>query len=354
MTAFWEGKTTSQDEAPLADWGIVRLEVPVPFDDTGGPANIYALENADGSLSLWDAGIGTPPALARLKKTAAEKGVDLDKVSRIFISHAHVDHYGAAEALAARSGAQVYVHPLDAQKIVVPSDWTAVLYAHADYMRKLGISSQEMDDMKQSFKGAEAFAPPVLEKRVALMEAGQVFSFAKFSGEILHAPGHSAGLVCLWAKEPNFLFSNDHILQKIAPAPFLDLSMGEGDSKFLSLVEYIASASRFADMPFGTLLPGHGAAFVGHKALLNALLDFYAQRGQRLLKLLGPQPMTVRALVGCLFARTETVQIWPMLSGVLAALEVLEKAGHIQRTEKRGQFLFSVPSPARSLFSRLF
>jgi len=350
MTAFWEGKTAPWEEAQLAAWGIVRLEVPVPFSDTGGPANMYALENADGSLSLWDAGIGTPPALAHMRKTAAEKGVALDKVTRIFISHAHVDHYGAAEALAAHTNAKVYVHPADADRVVAPSDWTAVLYAHGDYMYKLGVSPQELEEMKQCFKGAEAFAPPVSRERLVPMEEGQRFEFAKFSGDILHAPGHSAGLVCLWAREPNFLFSNDQVLQKMAPAPFLDLSRGEGEGKFLSLVEYMASAHRLAAMPFGAILPGHGAAFVGHKALLHALLDFYEQRGQRLLKLLKPKPMTVRALVGCLFARTETVLMWPMLSGVLAALEVLENAGQVQRTQKRGQFLFSAHAPSRSTF----
>jgi len=350
MTAFWEGKTTPWNEALLEAFGIVRLEVPVPFEDTGGPANVYAIDNADGSLSLWDAGLGTAPALAHLQKAAAQKGLDLNKVSRIFVSHAHVDHYGAAEALAARSNARVYIHPADVDKILAPSDWTAVLYAHGDYMHKLGVSPEELEKMKQSFKGAEVFAPPVSRGRLEFLEEGQRFEFAKFSGEILHAPGHSAGLVCLWAKEPNFLFSNDHILEKKAPAPFLDLSRGEGEGKFLSLVEYMASASRFAAMPFGAILPGHGAAFMGHQALLHALLDFYEQRGQRLLKLLQPKPMTVRALVGCLFARTETLFIWPMLSGVLAALEVLETAGQIRRTQKRGQFLFSAHAPSRSLF----
>jgi glyoxylase-like metal-dependent hydrolase (beta-lactamase superfamily II) len=345
MTAFWEGKTTPWDEAQLAALGIVRLEVPVPFEDTGGPANVYAIENADGSLSLWDAGFGTPKALSHLRKTAAEKGVDFDRVSRIFVSHAHVDHYGAAEALAAHSNAQVLVHPDDFDKIVAPSDWTAILYTHGDYMHKLGIGAQELDEMKQSFKGAEAFAPPVSRGRVAHMEEGQTFAFARFSGEVLHAPGHSAGLVCLWAKEPNLLFSNDQILEHMAPAPFLDLSRGEGEGKFRSLVEYMASARRLADMPFGALLPGHGAAFVGHRALLHALLAFYEQRGQKLRSLLQQKPMGVRALMGHLFARIEAIRIWPMLSGVLAALEVLEEDGQIWRTEEGGQFVFSVCPP---------
>ncbi|MCL2627020.1 MAG: MBL fold metallo-hydrolase [Cystobacterineae bacterium] len=340
MTAFWEGKTSPWDESQLQNFGIRRLEVPVPFADTGGPANVYAIENGDGSLSLWDCGFGTPPALAHLRKTATERGVDLERVSRIFISHAHVDHYGAAEAIAARSKAQVYVHPMDADKVVAPSDWTAVLYEHGDYMRRLGISAPEIEDMKRGFAGAEVFAPPVAKERLALMEEGQSFAFAKFSAEILHAPGHSAGLVCLWAKQPNLLFSNDQVLERVAPAPFLDLSMGEGKTKFLSLVEYIASARRFADMPFDIMLPGHGAAFVGHRALLTSLLEFYEQRGKKLAHLLSRRPMTVRELVGRLFSHIDTVRIWPMLSGVLAALEVLEKAGQIERLEEEGRFLF--------------
>ncbi|MCL2178673.1 MAG: MBL fold metallo-hydrolase [Proteobacteria bacterium] len=345
MTAFWEGKTSAWDEAQLQAFGIIRLEVPVPFADTGGPANIYAIENGDGSLSLWDCGFGTLPALAHLRKTAATRGVALEKVSRIFISHAHVDHYGAAEAIAAHSNARIYIHPLDADKVVVPSDWTAILYAHGDYMRRLGVSEVEMEEMKRGFRGAEAFAPPVAKERLTLVEEGEAFSFAKFSAEILHAPGHSAGLICLWAREPNLLFSNDQVLERVAPAPFLDLSMGEGEGKFLSLVEYIASAKRFAAMPFEAILPGHGAAFVGHRALLEALLVFYEQRGKKLLQLLSRQPLTVREVVGCLFANIDTLRIWPMLSGVLAAIEVLEKAGQVKRREEGGRFIFEATVP---------
>jgi hypothetical protein len=127
----------------------------------------------------------------------------------------------------------------------------------------------------------------------------------------------------------------------MAPAPFLDLSRGEGESKFLALVEYMASAERFARMPFGAMLPGHGAAFLGHEALLKALLAFYAQRGQKLLSLLEAKPMTVRELMGHLFIRIDAARMWPMLSGVLAALEVLEVRGDIQRAEEGGKFLFS-------------
>ena len=41
--------------------------------------------------------------------------------------------------------------------------------------------------------------------------------------EVLHLPGHTPGLVCLWDAEHRLLFADDHLLARISPNPFLEL-----------------------------------------------------------------------------------------------------------------------------------
>jgi hypothetical protein len=47
-------------EADLAELGIHRISVPIPFLEAGGPVNAYAIEDREGGLCLFDAGLGSP------------------------------------------------------------------------------------------------------------------------------------------------------------------------------------------------------------------------------------------------------------------------------------------------------
>ncbi len=53
-------------ESLLAELGVARLPIPVPFAEAGGPANIYVIEEEGGGLALFDAGIGTSEGAAAI------------------------------------------------------------------------------------------------------------------------------------------------------------------------------------------------------------------------------------------------------------------------------------------------
>src|SRR5512138_1213240 len=106
-------------EADLADLGVFRIPVPVPFAAAGGPVNAYLVEEAGGGFLLWDAGLGSPEAEAALAEGFRRLGRRFDEVTRIVVSHGHVDHFGAARFVQERHGGTlpVYVHPADIPKI---------------------------------------------------------------------------------------------------------------------------------------------------------------------------------------------------------------------------------------------
>src|SRR5215208_6122881 len=126
-------------EADLADLGVHRIPVPIPFPQAGGPVNVYLVEEAGGGLLMWDAGLGTHEAQAVLEDGFRRLGRRFADVSRILVSHGHVDHAGAARFVQERHGGDlpVHGHPADAAKYVAAgTTWRDQEKVYSPYLAK--------------------------------------------------------------------------------------------------------------------------------------------------------------------------------------------------------------------------
>lgn len=322
------------DESFLKGLGIHRIPVPVPFVEAGGPANVYVLENADGTLTLFDCGIATPEAKLALGQAFAARGLERSKISRIIVSHGHIDHYGNAQELAEETGCAIWLHPADLEKVCGEGRWNKQLEkAYPYFMRNLGVARETLDQMVAIAGKNKSYARQVDPARVKPLSHGQRFDFKHLSVEVLHLPGHTPGLVCLYSAEHKLLFADDHVLARVSPNPLLDLTAGEGAAKFRALSSYLKSAKVVHAMELDCVLPGHGEGFKNHRPLLDGLFGFYARRQEKLLKRLGESPATVNELVTVVFPRADPARLYLMLSEVLGNLEVLEDEGKIRFVE---------------------
>jgi glyoxylase-like metal-dependent hydrolase (beta-lactamase superfamily II) len=331
---------TSVDESFLAGLGIHRIATPVPFIEAGGPANAYAIEDVDGGFTLFDCACGTEEGLFALRKGIADAGLELKRLNRIIVSHGHVDHYGNAQTLAEESGCQVFVHANDEEKVAGEGRWYKQLQIGWSYFQKLGVPEATLEAMLDGAKRSKSYARPVDRARLQRIDDGARLKFRRFEAQVMHLPGHTPGLLCLWVERNKLLFADDHVLAKVSPNPLLDLTLGEGETKFKALVAYCESARRVRDMEIDCVLPGHGEAFAGHRELLDNLFGFYAARQSKLLKRLSESPATIYELLPAVFARIDVSRMYLMLSEVLANIEVLEAEGKVKR-EVTDVFAFS-------------
>ncbi len=333
----------SSSEAFLLELGVHRFPVPIPFVDAGGPVNVYAVLNEDGSYTLFDTGLGTPEAERALREAAAAEGVDLSRVSRILVSHGHIDHYGLAQKLAQESGATVHVHPADWTKVVGPDESMdlARTELYRVYFRRLGVDAELSAKMFQVRAATQRLAGRVEPARARPLHGGERLRFAHLEAEVLHLPGHTPGLVCLWDATHRLLFADDHVLAKVSPNPQLELGKRGEEDKFPALVSYLESARRVLELDVDWVLPGHGPAFQGHRALLTDLFSFYERRQERLLKRLEKGEATAVELLNAVFLNVEPVRLFLMLSEVVGNLEVLERAGQVRRRRLGEVYLFS-------------
>jgi hydroxyacylglutathione hydrolase len=159
---------------------------------------------------------------------------------RLIVStHGHWDHIGDNAALAAHTGAEIAVHPLDRERLEHPD------------------------------RGIAPFDIPPSEPAVELAEGG-VIRFGELRLDVLHTPGHTAGSVSLHAADEGLLFSGDTLFA--AGWGRVDLPGGSPEAMAASL----ARLARLEDHV--RVFPGHGAATtIGRE---RAWLDLVVREGR--------------------------------------------------------------------------
>jgi glyoxylase-like metal-dependent hydrolase (beta-lactamase superfamily II) len=323
--------------ALLDQLGVRRIPVPVPFAEAGGPANVYVIEEDGGGLALFDAGIGTREGRDALLAGFRAIGRNVGEVRRIFVSHGHIDHYGYARAAQEESGAPVHAHARDHDKLTGRDRTAQRLALYAEYLTRLGAPPEALAHVRLHWQDAARMARPI--EHVEPLPEGTRLRFARFSAEVLHLPGHTPGLVCLWDAQHRVLFSDDHLLERVSPNPLLDLE-GQREPTHRALVEYVRSARRARELPAQLVAPGHGEPFSGHVELIDRLLGFYEKRQTRILDLLADGPLTPADLAPRVFPHARPTQLYLILSEVMGNLEVLEDRRSVHREERGGRIVF--------------
>jgi glyoxylase-like metal-dependent hydrolase (beta-lactamase superfamily II) len=179
--------------------------------------NAYLLSspNATGAL-LVDAPMESDDAVS---KALAEHDLTLET---IVLTHSHWDHVADAAALAARTGAALVAHALDAAEL-------------ARSRRTMLLPGMEL--------------PPLAVTR--RLEDGDEVRVGAARLTVLHTPGHTPGSICLYCPEAALILAGDTLFA----GSYGRVDLPGGDPQRM-----VASLCRLAALPPQTrVLPGHGA-----------------------------------------------------------------------------------------------
>jgi glyoxylase-like metal-dependent hydrolase (beta-lactamase superfamily II) len=328
-------------EADLQSLGIHRIPVPVPFVEAGGPVNVYAVEDEGGGLALFDSGLGSDAGQRALAEGFARLGRSFAEVTRIVLSHGHVDHYGAAAFVAERAGrpVPVLVHPDDAPKVADWGPrWRELAPAYGAFFAKLGVPAEVLSRMAAEVGGGFTFARRIPDVRPLV--PGTTLRFARLEAEVLHMPGHTPGLCCLWDAGHGLFFAADHLLEKVSPNPIVQLGPQGEEGFFRPLVTYLESIARLRALDVDLVLPGHGPPFGEHRRVIDSLLGFYAERQRKIRDLVAAAPRTGYEVVRALFPWAAPKHLFLVMSETIANLEVLEARGEVRREVDGGLYSF--------------
>src|SRR3954453_4304441 len=231
--------------------GVWRLRLPPPFP--GVPhCNAWAVASGHGVV-LFDCGMHEPGSLAHLELAMRQVNLRLEHVRLLVITHAHIDHFGQAATIVARSGCEVGMHPNHEHATRAARDPEAVLQQRIEIARSAGVPAEPLEEWSTARReGPSGFAGPVEPTR-PLLPGVEVRSDLG-AWLVIETPGHAPSHVCLFQPERRLLISGDHLLGRISL--YYDYGYSPDPvGEFLSSLDAVAA--------FGARLrrPGHRRTF---------------------------------------------------------------------------------------------
>ena len=257
--------------------GIHRIEVPIP-NSLMGPTNVYLARGTDGWLMV-DTGWDYHEAREALKRQLDELGIGFDDISRIVITHVHIDHYTLITRVKELSGATTHFHQKDYEILC------AMSISKGEYAARLlkqfevnGFPENELDHLTQIYNIGSRFPYPTDPPDVALQDGDRI-STGTFNFEVIWTPGHTPGNICLYERDKKVLLTGDHILP--ITTPNINMQAPTDDNPLRS---YLASLRKVEKLDVDLVLPGHEHIFMHFRDRVEELLSHHDERLEHVLK----------------------------------------------------------------------
>lgn len=315
--------------------GIHQVTAPLPF---GGldHVHVYLAEGPDGGLVLIDAMHPSEESFALLEGALARMGRRVTDIERVYITHAHNDHYGLAGAVQEASGAHVICHPIAHREIEAAQEsgrWEQAMDQYAEH------GWEPPADRRRG--GPPRRRPQMpLPTGVGHIEAGDRVRFAGSDWDVHWTPGHEWGHVVFFRESDRLLVGGDMLLWRITPHVAY---AGEPEDP---LGMFLDSLDRVADLDPALVLPGHERVFEEGRERARGIRAHHAERLRRCIEILTRGPRPGIEVTRELFDRELMVFEERMaLSEALAHLEYLRLRGRLDREKVDGLWRYGLRRP---------
>jgi glyoxylase-like metal-dependent hydrolase (beta-lactamase superfamily II) len=320
------------------------IELPTPFPV--GPVTVYLADAPGEPITLLDTGPRTMEGRSALESALALLGHRLADLQRIVISHAHADHFGLAAELVAASRAKVWSHAWNVAALGdYESDRAQRIAFYAGLLRRAAVPAEVMARVGGATRGVNRYAEPVTVSQT--IEEGDQLQLAGHTWQVLHTPGHAAGLICLYEPESHVLLSSDHLLADISSNPVVEPPPPGHRQRLRSLALYRASLQRVAELEVSLALPSHGPPICDVARLVQQRLRFHGQRIERVAAALHNGGCTTWEVTLALFPNRSPLDTFLAVSEVIGHLEVMQVEGRISREDVGGIDRWRLSDPTR-------
>lgn len=317
--------------------GIYRIFLPLPMRPS--IVNVY-LVDCSGDWALIDTGTNAQESLSALKDALGQLGIKFDQLGAIIMTHHHIDHCGASAELQRLSGARLYIHALELDRITRTSTFAG----------SSGPTAQSREFfLRNGFPvdryGAQELRPTWLDPRLYqpstrpdhLMADGDVISVGNRRFEVVWTPGHTPGHCVIHLSQEKLMVVGDHLLPRITP--HVGLYPG---STANPLGDFIASLEKVKQFDVTLVAPAHGGVFHDHRYRAAQLIEHHRYREAEMLDLIRKRPMNAYEVAQQVFGSQErpTFHVLAATFETLAHLEYARLEGHARASERNGQIVY--------------
>lgn len=315
---------------------MYRIEVPLP-DNPLRYLNSYVVCGSDRWLVI-DTGFNREECREALFSGLSQLQVDLARTD-LFLTHLHADHTGLVGDFAGQ-GCQVYMNGDDYQYLVDSAlDGRTWKYTEQLFMKE-GMPPKDIE--KQFSNQARKFSPDP-SFSIHPVGDGDVVTLAGVDFQVIHTPGHTKGLSCLWLPKEGLLVSSDHVLFDITP------NIQRWQNLPDALACYLHSLDKVRDLPARLVLPGHRKASSALKERVDAIKAHHANRLQELWQAAKDHPGATAfelaphltwSMRGKKWPEFPPTQKWFAMGETLSHVEYLLHHGRLEQEEKNGLYIY--------------
>ncbi len=311
------------------------LQFRLPLDIGMDHSNVYLIRE-DVGWCAFDTGYDSKAG--RDIWSAALEGPLKEGITRIVVSHHHVDHLGLAGWLQETTGAPVFVRPeeLATARVMMLADPLAES-TFRDHFTRNGFPAADVDRTLGEF--IPNFYRCILPKETRAPEDGQQMEIGRRHFEVLVTGGHSVAQVALYDPSDGIFLSGDQMLEWITP----NISLWPfGDKE--PLANFLSSLDRIDSRDIRLILPAHYKVYSPRANRAQALRAHHLEMLTRFRERL--QGRMSGFELGEAVYRTQP----DLLNRILALLETLS---HLQWLQKEGTVVCHDDEPI-SRYERVF
>lgn len=244
-----------------------RIGIPVPFPMKY--VYCYLFEN-NHDYVLIDVGFNYKAAKEAWEEVFKQLNIKPTNIKTIYLTHFHPDHSGLTGWMQELTGANVYMHEVDAKMIDRVWGKESVQTMHMkERILDHGVPKQLSDDIIEHM---EMITNHVLPLPITQYIGEQVELGGK-EWNVIHTPGHSDGHICFYQEEEQVLIAGDHILDKITP----NISVWPGASQ-KPLHDYIDSLKKVKSLKVKKAWSAHGSPIENVSERVDELIHHHEDR----------------------------------------------------------------------------
>jgi glyoxylase-like metal-dependent hydrolase (beta-lactamase superfamily II) len=299
--------------------------------------NVY-LVDCHGAWALIDTGMNLPNSIETLEEALATVGIRIEDLDAVFGTHHHPDHFGASAEIQRRSGAKVYLHRLEQDKVARVLSMATMTQRPPEalqFFQRNGVPPANYEGMRPAFYSNGAYVPTQVPDQY--LKDGDVITVGDRRFEVVWTPGHSPGHAVIYMPDIKVMIVGDHLLPRITPHVGI-----YPDSTPDPLGDFINSQFKVQNFDVELVLPAHGGVFQDHRHRANQIIEHHRYREVEMLDLLKHQSMTAWDVAREVFGNEERpfAQWMAATFETLAHLEYSRVEGRANRLEKNGRVVW--------------